>query len=180
MLEIAPFTGLSVNQLIQVKVRGHNLKGWGDYSEPNVRGQVLETLPQTMLPVSIILTEVTNNQIVIRWTGLSQIQSGGDTVEILSYKVQVAVSTGAFSDVASVNYGTNFFLHFGLVGGLNYIYKIKAVNKYGEAIDYSKTTIMQTGQAPESVKTVITQITDIYVRISWTKPFENYLTIFAY
>jgi hypothetical protein len=71
MLEIAPFTGLSVNQLIQVKVRGHNLKGWGDYSEPNVRGQVLETLPQTMLPVSIILTEVTNNQIVIRWTGLS-------------------------------------------------------------------------------------------------------------
>jgi hypothetical protein len=79
-----------------------------------------------------------------------------------------------------VNYGTNFFLHFGLVGGLNYIYKIKAVNKYGEAIDYSKTTIMQTGQAPESVKTVITQITDIYVRISWTKPFENYLTIFAY
>jgi hypothetical protein len=61
MLEIALFTGISVNQLIKVKVRAHNLKGWGDYSEPNVVGQALETLPQTMLPVSINFAEVTNN-----------------------------------------------------------------------------------------------------------------------
>jgi hypothetical protein len=38
-------TGLSVDSLIQVKVRAHNANGWGAYSELNTAGATIETLP---------------------------------------------------------------------------------------------------------------------------------------
>lgn len=38
-------TSLTVDSVIQVKVRAHNTKGWGDYSELNVGGAKIETVP---------------------------------------------------------------------------------------------------------------------------------------
>jgi hypothetical protein len=38
MLEMAPFTDLQTNHLIQVKLRAYNINGWGAYSEPNIIG----------------------------------------------------------------------------------------------------------------------------------------------
>ena len=38
MLDIEPLTDLVVNDIIQAKVRAHNLDGWGAFSEPNIDG----------------------------------------------------------------------------------------------------------------------------------------------
>ena len=51
---------LGVDELIQVKLRAHNSQGWGEYSELNVAGQVVETLPLTIGAVTIDPLEVTN------------------------------------------------------------------------------------------------------------------------
>jgi len=39
---------------------------------------------------------------------------------------------------------------------------------------------MLTGQPPERVAAPTVKVTDIYMMISWEKPFENYLEITSY
>ena len=67
MLHVKLVTGLSVDKLIQVKVRAHNDNGWGEFSEINVSGQTINTLPLKMAPIKIYLAEVSNTQVTIRW-----------------------------------------------------------------------------------------------------------------
>jgi hypothetical protein len=38
--------GLDVDDLIQAKVRAHNANGFGDYSEINVSGSTMESVPE--------------------------------------------------------------------------------------------------------------------------------------
>lgn len=60
MLEITPITGLITDQLIQVKVRAQNANGWGSFSEINIRGQKVNSLPHKIAAPTIDLTEVFN------------------------------------------------------------------------------------------------------------------------
>jgi hypothetical protein len=46
MLTLNAQTGLATGQLIQVIVAAKNINGWGSYSQPNIIGQKVETLPQ--------------------------------------------------------------------------------------------------------------------------------------
>lgn len=45
MTSVVSITVLSVNSLIQVKVRAHNQNGWGPLSELNIVGATIETVP---------------------------------------------------------------------------------------------------------------------------------------
>jgi hypothetical protein len=71
--------------------------------------------------------------------------TGGDEVPILAYMIEFAVQGGSFARLATVEFGTNSYTHSALVGGLTYSYKIKAANKYGESVEFSSQTTMQTG-----------------------------------
>lgn len=116
----------------------------------------------------------------MRWIDPLASQTGGASVSILSYIIEFNAEGGLYSALPSISYGTNSYLHMSLTGGHTYSYKIKAVNKYGEALAFSDATEMLTGQAPEMVTAPTTQITDIYVVISWVAPFDNYLEISSY
>lgn len=45
MATILSLTSHPVDTLIRVKIRAHNAKGWGDYSEMNIVGATIETTP---------------------------------------------------------------------------------------------------------------------------------------
>jgi hypothetical protein len=45
MATLITLTGLTLDSTIQVKVQAHNANGWGDYSELNIGGAKVETLP---------------------------------------------------------------------------------------------------------------------------------------
>lgn len=61
MTTVVTLTGLSVNTLIQVKVRAHNQDGWGAYSELNVVGATIETVPGTPAAPSYDATASSNS-----------------------------------------------------------------------------------------------------------------------
>lgn len=109
-------------------------------------GQVLETLPQTIDPVTIVFNDVTNNQITMKWNDppMSTL-TGGSEVPILSYLIESAVGAGTFSPLVTLTFGTNSYTHSSLVAGTAYSYQIKAVNRYGDAPTFSTVTIMKTG-----------------------------------
>lgn len=60
MATIVSLTGLSVDQLIQVTIRAHNLNGWGAYSELNVVGATIETVPSAPAAPSFDATASNN------------------------------------------------------------------------------------------------------------------------
>lgn len=45
MATLRTLTSLTVGSVIQVKLRAHNTNGWGDYSELNIGGAKIETIP---------------------------------------------------------------------------------------------------------------------------------------
>jgi hypothetical protein len=60
MNEIRTLTGLTQGTLIQVIGRAKNLNGWGDYSQVNVVGVVIETEPSQMTPPVIDISTSSN------------------------------------------------------------------------------------------------------------------------
>lgn len=67
MLDINPLTDLLVDALLQVMIKAHNANGWGDFSEINVSGQKVNSLPLKVAPVEISHAEVLNTEVMIRW-----------------------------------------------------------------------------------------------------------------
>jgi hypothetical protein len=60
MTRVIAITSKLVDTLIRVKVRAHNDKGWGDYSELNTNGATIETLPGVMNSVTFDLSLSSN------------------------------------------------------------------------------------------------------------------------
>ena len=84
MSRIITITQLPVDTLIQVRVRAHNSKGWGDYSELNTLGATIETLPGTMTAPTFDLSLSSNTQIYLQWTSLTGQAAGGQYVSVSS------------------------------------------------------------------------------------------------
>jgi hypothetical protein len=90
MTSIETLTALTVDELIQVKVRAHNGDGWGEYSEINTSGATIETEPLEMDLVSYDTTATTNSQIKVTWTDISGTSAGGSSVTISGYVIEMA------------------------------------------------------------------------------------------
>jgi hypothetical protein len=60
MTDLYADLGLSVDDLIQAKVRAHNTNGYGEYSEINTSGSTIQTLPEQMAAPSFDSSSSTN------------------------------------------------------------------------------------------------------------------------
>jgi hypothetical protein len=87
MTSIVTLTSLSVNTLIQVSVRAHNQNGWGAYSELNIVGATIETLPTQAAAPTFDPLLSSNSQIVLLWTSLTGSSTGGSSVTIDNYEI---------------------------------------------------------------------------------------------
>ena len=67
-----------------------------------------------------------------------------------------------------------------LTAGLTYKFKIKAVNKYGEATNYSNEVSFVAGQKPDPVNAPTITQNGVYVHIEWDPATDNYLPITKY
>jgi hypothetical protein len=140
MLEIYPLTGLLVDAQIQAIVRAHNANGWGDYSEINVHGQKVNSLPLKVDPVQISHSEVFNTEVLIRWNETPNTLTGGKLVQVERYHIESSFNNQDFAHLVTVEYGSLQYLHTGLFGGNSYRYKVKIENYLGESEEFSDIT----------------------------------------
>jgi hypothetical protein len=68
MSAMRTLTGLSVDRVIQARVRAVNADGSGDWSEINTSGATIETLPLVMSQPTFNPIGSSNTQITIDWT----------------------------------------------------------------------------------------------------------------
>ncbi|CDW74138.1 pa14 multi-domain protein [Stylonychia lemnae] len=173
-------TGLTVNKLIQVKVRALNAKGYGSYSEVNIVGQTVEAKPAVMSPPSIVTGSVTTTLIPLSWTAPTGANAGGTGVTIASYDLQKSTDGSTWTDLALAVTSTTYN-HVVTAGSTIYYYKIRATNKYGTQDTYSAASASVVASSIPEIpgKPTLTQ-DGTSISITWDLPENNQATITAY
>ncbi len=184
MSTIRTITGQTVDQLIRVRVRAHNSRGWGSYSEINTSGATIETEPLVMSGLGHDLTAMTNTAVKLTWTAPTLgSATGGSSNPITSYNIYWDQgSNAAWSSLASTS--NLYYLKNSLTGGTTYKFRIVAVNKYGEGpLSTTSTFSVVPGQVPDQptgVSTSLPSADSIYVQVSWTAPSANNYALTRY
>jgi hypothetical protein len=117
-----------------------------------------------------------NTFINLEWSLIDGEQYGG---EVLGYEVYVWIEDAWVTyDQDSITSTTSIT---GLTGGVTYLFKIGAYNKYGvgEIMPSPELTIVA-AQEPDVPIDVLVVVSGNYALISWTAPFDNNSAITGY
>lgn len=164
-----------------MKLRAYNSNGWSAFSELNTVGQLVNTLPLAMTVPTYTWAYVTNTQIKFDWIALTGTQKGGAAVTIDFYEIEWDQGTGNWvSLTAAVDPSLTSYTHSSLSQNTEYKHRIRAINKYGASLSFSPEISILTAQPPDTPDPPQTEIHDIYVKVSWAAPFENYRPITSY
>mmetsp|Transcript_9442 Transcript_9442/g.8982 ORF Transcript_9442/g.8982 Transcript_9442/m.8982 type:complete len:418 (+) Transcript_9442:1180-2433(+) len=179
MLTLYADLGLSVDDLIQVRVRAHNDNGWGDYSELNVVGATIEYLPAKMDPPSFDISSSDNGEIDLVWSvPTSGEGTGGSSITIDTYTVEWDQGTTSWTTLGTT--ATTTMPASSLSSNTDYQFQIKATNLHGDALSFSDPVTIKTGEAPGKPNTPTTTDDGIYVEISWSAPVINSFAVDQY
>ena len=129
MLGLNSVTLLAVDSLIRVQVRATNAKSDGAYSELNIIGATVETIPAVMIAPTILTSSITNISIPITWSTPTGTNAGGNAVTITSYEISHSIDGADFISIGVVT--GNTYPHTITPSASTHAYKIRAINKYG-------------------------------------------------
>jgi hypothetical protein len=134
MATIRSTLSLSVDSLIQVKIRAKNERGYGDYSQLNVAGAYVENIPSQVSTPTFDITTSTDTQITLTWTGLTGANKGGSSVTLTRYEIwwTSVSSSNTFTLLTTTTSSTTSYTKTGLTPGITYFFKVGAVNDYGD------------------------------------------------
>jgi hypothetical protein len=183
--------GLLYSNLVVVKVRAYNLKGWQTlYSTANTVGATIETEPTQM--TSPVKGSNTNyNVLHFSWTNLTTTANiGGSTASISSYHIQrnqgnnTLDATDVWTDLMGLSSNDTTLTYqtsASIVGGTTYKVRVRALNKYGWGL-YSTYTSIRCARVPNppTASLINTTNSTIYILIRWSPPFNNGLDITKY
>jgi hypothetical protein len=171
-LTTVPFE-LQFDQLVQVRATATNAYGAALLaSEPNLEGARIRQVPSQMLtPYEVLSTDTT---IQIGW---SLLEDNGNS-EILSYNLYWDDGTGV-TDIELVDSLITEFRVTGLQGGVNYRFKVRALNIYGYG-DFSDEYSLEASDLPgrPEIPTVTLDTRDILVQ--WQAPNNHFSAIDSY
>ena len=126
-------------------MRAYNANGWGSFSEINVKGPLVNSLPLKIAAPIIDLAEVSNSQVTLRFADALASETGGSDVDIIGYELQYASTFGIFNYLATLSAGKNHYTHDQyLVGGNKYQYQIRAINYLGASLEFSESATVWT------------------------------------
>jgi len=119
-----------------------------------------------------------NDQIEIAWTALTLVTETGGS-PILSYNVQWDKGEGTSTFYELLGYSSTFtstshIVTSGIVGGTDYVFKIRALNYWGWG-DFSSEVTIRASETPDQMAAVTTAIDPSTgnVVISWVAPTTN-------
>jgi hypothetical protein len=95
----APPYNLAQQALVEVQIQAYNLKGYGELSDANTVGAVVEGEPQAPSNLAYDPASTDDTQIVVSWDALTtEAEVGGPSATITSYNLQWDDGTGGASE----------------------------------------------------------------------------------
>ena len=167
--------------MVEVKVAAHNLNGWGDFSEVNSVGAIIETVPGEMLPPTRN-PETSTVQIVVDW--LPPVNDGYS--DIVSYNLQWDSGTEGETWTNLIGFNTEeisftYTVAQGVAYGDQYRFKVRSKNYWGWS-EFSESLIIKSATYPDPMVPITTEVDEATgdVKIMWTAPYNNEQEITAY
>jgi hypothetical protein len=173
---------LQYNQLVKATVQAKNTNGWSDESEANVDGARIQTVPNQMAPVTRMAD---SNQIAlhVQWSALSGDATGGSAID--SYNLQWDNASNGqnwfnlIGEDGSLQTSTDYQFSNDVFPGTTYKFRVRAHNVQGWST-WSNVSIIRSTGWPDKPDPVTTVINNVYVRITWVDPSNNYESIDKY
>jgi len=177
MTDVVTFTSLTADTLIVALVRAHNSQGWGDYSEENVNGATIETVPAKMTTLAVDTSLSTKTKNVLVWDAVPDgLDSGGSGISVTNYLLEEFTGSWAtLTTTALLTYDHNV----PLTPGNTYTYRISVTNVYNYGA-VSDSLAVVAGEAPDKPGAPTTAPSGLYVLIDWNLPTENHYSVTEY
>jgi hypothetical protein len=154
----APFN-LIQNEIVQVKAQAKNTNDWGELSEANTSGGIIQTIPYQMeVPIRGYDTSFTT--LFIDWIALTGDKTGSATID--SYNLQwydgnlIPVWTD-LTGLSSYSTATTGQFSAGVVAGTIYQVRVRAHNVHGWS-DFSPILEIKAAGIPEQPEPPTTEI----------------------
>lgn len=154
------------------QVAAKNAGGWGDWSDPS---EVINMpLPVPAPPSKPTLRRPTHHSAVIQWMHPNQ---GGAPIE--SFRFRYTTSEDWKEDVTEIHdvpQNLSQYVIKGLRPGRQYLFQVRAVNKYGIGIWSESSVPMRTveGQAPSQIQNLtIPHIYESFITLRWPPVEDN-------
>ena len=160
------------------RARAHNIYGWGDFSSLNANGDAIYTVPVTV-SVPRIGTSTTATTLYVEWDAMTDSAViGGFT--ILSYSLEQW--DGSAWDIIQGD-PTDLLLTQAIISpvsvGTSYKFRLRARNILGWS-SYSSEVTLTPVDVPAMMAPLTTERISTNVKVTWTAPLNNGLTITQY
>jgi hypothetical protein len=174
---------LPLNTLIQAKVSATNGQGDGEYSEQNVAGTLIQTIPQAppLVPLRVE-DQSTTDSIAIQMPEISSFTDLSGGSEITSYNLESNQGSGSvFSEYTGQTVEQlSQLIIVPTAPGLTYLFRYRVKNMFGFSVEYSPGAELKSAKAPETPMDAATSIAGKNVLIEWTPDSDNYDTVTRY
>lgn len=181
-LRLAPYN-LVRFELISVKIRAQNVRGWSELSDANTVGTTVKTEPDQMtIPVNGPLTD--EYRIDVSWSPMTS-PANGDSA-ITSYDLQYDNATAGFIWYSIIgltpdSLALSYRVTTGVVPSRIYRFRVRARNSFGWG-DVSTYLEIKSAVKPDQMVPLITSIDEVTgnLRIRWTAPHDGSDSISKY
>ena len=179
-LRSSPFS-LAKGELVKVQMRARNAKGYGDFSQPNTVGALIQTEPERM-PTPERGNQTSETQVHVTWSESTD-SVLSDPPAVTSYHLQYRqTGSTSWSDVQGVSPFnlTREAIIQGTTTALFYDFQVRARNIYGWG-PFSNTLSFRSAKVPADIATVVTTSeSGTKVRAVWDVPSNGGLEITSY
>lgn len=160
---------LNYGDEILAKVEAINERGWSDQTMNDV-APLMEDIPRKMDPITQG-AETTNTVIHIEWTMPDDAGS-----PVIGYIIKYKFTTDeAYQELVSNYNQLSYKITLDVVEGAEYMFIGKAVNKWGQASEWSDPVTILAATVPEAVSVVSSEIevTTGGLLVSWETPHHR-------
>mmetsp|Transcript_59963 Transcript_59963/g.126953 ORF Transcript_59963/g.126953 Transcript_59963/m.126953 type:complete len:493 (+) Transcript_59963:78-1556(+) len=173
-------TGLDCLTDYYFQVAGENCTGWGEYSDPSPAVQVPPPVPPQLQQPTV--RRATHHTVVIQW---QHPQATGTPVDSFNFRYTtdpafpegvVADPEKYFVEITEVPSNASQFVIQGLHPGLQYLFQVRAINRYGKGIWSESALPIKTpdGQAPSKILNLSApNLYRSFITLQWDPAEEN-------
>jgi hypothetical protein len=165
----------SAGEYIKAKVEGMNSIGWSPLSDANVDSVIAKTVP--LAPISLTSVSLTITSINLSWGRVSTLAQTGYQA-VTDYKIMSNGGSGSTFTVLRSTTGNAITIDIeNLTSGSTYIFKVLAVNKFGNGLESTQSSILVALIPGQMSKIVSTEIevpasSTKNIDFSWNLPSE--------
>lgn len=166
--------------LVRAMVRAYNNNGWSSYSNANIDGAYIQTVP-TRMNTPVEDPSTSSSKIMITWSPITSTDdTGAATITYYSLEWNQGSVINTWVELTTpTTLVTSFTMTSGFTPGVTYSFRVRAKNYLGYG-PYSFTILSTPSSIPDKMATAAVSTISTSVRVAWNLPNLNGGTLVSF